>query len=126
MKKALAIAGILALTFTQSVSFADHLELRENNIRAWGNLYHANLRDEDLSGADLSGANLIEADLSGADLRGTDLTRANLIKANLTGADLTGADLTGAKLTGEGSILSGCPSYLPNGWVCEDNSLRQR
>ena len=33
MKKALAIAGILALTFTPQASFADHLEPKENEIR---------------------------------------------------------------------------------------------
>ena len=53
MKKALAIAGVLALTITPTVSFADHLEPKESEIRPGGNLAHTNLFRASLSGADL-------------------------------------------------------------------------
>ena len=78
MKKALAIAGILALSITPTASFADHLEPKESEIRAGGNLSHTNLR-----GRNLSNASLFRADLSGADLSG-----ANLLKADLREAEL--------------------------------------
>ena len=68
MKKALAIAGILALSITPIASFADHLEPIESQIKRYGNLGHTNLRGQSLSGADLSGARLILANLSGAKL----------------------------------------------------------
>ena len=84
MKKALAIAGILALSITPTSSFAC-----------------------DLRGANLSNAILTDGDLRSADLRG---------------AVLNSSDLTGITATG----LRGCPSSLPSGWVCENNSLIQR
>ena len=104
MKKALAIAGILALFITPTASFADHLEPKESEIRRNGNLEHTNLRGQSLSGADLSsaylsGAYMHSANLNGAYLRGADLRGADLTGANLKGADLTGADLAGAILT---------------------------
>ena len=58
MKKALAIAGVLAITITPTASFADHLEPKESEIRPGGNLSHTNLSGSDLSRADLSKANL--------------------------------------------------------------------
>ena len=112
MKKALAIAGILALSITPTVSFADHLEPKESEIRAGGNLAHTNLRNGNLSGVDLGGANL---------------SGANLWSANLSGANLSYADLSGANITGvTATNIVGCPSALPSGWVCENNSLIQR
>ena len=48
MKKALAIAGILALSITPTASFADHLEPKESEIRPGGNLFHTNLSSADL------------------------------------------------------------------------------
>ena len=102
MKKALAIAGILALSISPTASFADHLEPKESEIRAGGNLSHTNLRD-----ANLRSAILTVADLSGADLSGADLSRANLSGVTATN-------------------LRACPSSLPSGWVCENNSLIQR
>ena len=107
MKKALAIAGILALSITPTASFADHLEPKESEIRAGGNLAHTNLRRRNLRRA-----NLVGADLDGADLR----------RANLSGTSLSGTSLSGIIATN----LRGCPSSLPSGWVCENNSLIQR
>ena len=87
MKKALAIAGILALSITPKASFADHLEPNESELRPSGNLDHT----------------------------------------NLTGARLDRADLGDARLDGiTATNLTGCPSSLPSGWVCENNSLIQR
>ena len=99
MKKALAIAGILALSITPTASFA----------------------------CDLKGANLIFARLSGANLSGANMGFARLFDANLINANLNGADLSGAFLSGvTATNLRGCPSSLPSGWVCENNSLIQR
>jgi uncharacterized protein YjbI with pentapeptide repeats len=151
MKKTLAIAGVLALTITPTVSFADHLEPKASEIRPGGNLAHTNLFRASLSGADLSDANLSfinlrSADLSGADLSGAKLNGANLAISDLMGVDLSGADLSGAilkradldsanlsgaELSGAdlrditASNISGCPISLPSGWVCENNSLIQ-
>ena len=107
MKKALAIAGILALAVTPTVSFADHLELKESEIRSGGDLAHTNLRARNLIAANLQEASLVSANLSGGDL-----TDANLTFANLSGV--------------RASNLRGCPSSLPSGWFCENNSLIQR
>ena len=82
MKKALAIAGILALSITPKASFADHLEPNESELRPSGNLDHT----------------------------------------NLSGTNLTGARLDGITTTN----LTCCPSSLPSGWVCKNNSLIQR
>ena len=101
MKKALAIAGILTLSITPTASFADHLEPKVGEISPWGNLAHTNLRDANLRDADLSGANLNGADLS---------------FARLSGAFLSGINATN---------LRACPSSLPSGWVCQNNSLIQ-
>ena len=70
MKKALAIAGIFALSITPTASFADHLEPKESEIRARADLAHTNLRGRNLRRANLSSANLSGADLTGADLSG--------------------------------------------------------
>ncbi len=107
MKKALAVAGILALSITPTASFADHLEPKRGELRPLGNLAHTDLRGADLSGANLSFANLRDANLSFADLS----------NANLGGTFLWGIIATN---------LRGCPSSLPSGWVCENNSLIQR
>ena len=62
-----------------------------------------------------------------ADLSDADLSVAVLHDADLSGADLSGADLTDAFLIGiNATNLRGCPSSLPIGWVCENNSLKQR
>ena len=55
MKKALAIAGVLALSITPTASFADHLELKERETRQGGNLFHKNQSCANLSGTILSG-----------------------------------------------------------------------
>ena len=95
MKKALSIAGILALSITPTASFADHLEPRESEIRrnGNGNLEHTNLRGQSLIGANLTDANLTDADLSDADLSGADLSGADLTDANLSLARLKRANL---------------------------------
>ena len=116
MKKALAIAGILALTITPRASLADHLEPKESGIRPGGDLFHTNLRGRNLSGADLSDANVSFSSLSSANLSGADLSGANL-----SGADLSGAELRDITATN----ISGCPISLPRGWVCQNNSLIQ-
>ena len=77
MKKALAIAGILALSITPTASFADHLEPKESEMRPGGNLAHTNLFRASLSGADLSDANLSFINLRSADLSGANLSGAN-------------------------------------------------
>ena len=122
MKKALAIAGILALSITPTASLADHLEPKESEIRPGGDLAHTNLSGANLSGANLSNANLSNANLSNANLRDADLRGANLGGARLSGAGLLRADLSGITATN----LRGCPSSLPSGWVCENNALIQR
>ena len=65
MKKAIAIAGMLALTITEKASFADHLEPKQSEIRPGGNFLHANLIGRDLSNANLKSADLRNADLNG-------------------------------------------------------------
>ena len=110
MKKALAIAGTLALALTPTASFAGHIEPTNaifRQIRLGGNLHHVNL--------------------SGMNLRGQNLNNANLSSANLSGANLSRADLRGANLNGiTATNLRSCPALLPNGWVCENKSLIQR
>ena len=117
MKKTLAFAGILALSITPTASFADHLEPNESEIRPRGNLAHTNL----------SGANLSRANLSGAILSNANLSNANLSRADLKGADLSEANLNKAFLRGiNATNLNGCPSSLPSGWICKNNSLIQQ
>ena len=98
LKKALAIAGILALSITPTASFACDLSGVELN----------------LSGANLTGANLGGANLSGAELRDATLNGANLSSADLSNASLSGVTATN---------LRGCPASLPFGWVCQGDSL---
>ena len=129
MKKALAIAGILALSITPTASFSDHIEPSNNEIRHGGSLFHTNLRGRNLNGTNLSNANLSGADLRGANLSGANLSRANLSDATLTDANprfanLMNANLSDANLTGvTATNLRGCPGVLPSGWVCENNSF---
>ena len=127
MKKALAIAGILALSITPTASLADHLEPKESEIRPGGDLAHTNLSRFRLSGANLSGANLSNANLSNAVLSGADLKSSNLSGANLRFAELYFTNLSGANLSGiTATNLQGCPWRLPSGWVCENRTLIQR
>ena len=110
MRKALVIAGILALSIKPTASLADHLEPEESEMRSGGILFHTNLRGRNLSGADLSDTNLNATDLSGTDLSGANLSKARLKISNLSGADLSNAnlsrantyaaDLSGANLSG--------------------------
>lgn len=62
-------------------------------------LDNANLKDADLRGADLTGANMVGTDLSGASMQGAHLAEA-YIQANMRNADLRGADLRAAGLWG--------------------------
>ena len=126
MKKALAVAGILAQSIIPTASFADHLEPKETEIRPGGDLAHTNLSRADLFGANLRVANLRNANLSGADLGVAKLRGANLSNANLSGANLGLADLGRARLKGiTARNLRGCPSALPGGWACIKYSLIQ-
>tara|TARA_Y100001978_G_C23364545_1_gene278084 strand:- start:12 stop:425 length:414 start_codon:yes stop_codon:yes gene_type:complete len=117
MKKALAIAGILALSITPTASFSDHWLPLEKEIRPGGNLFHTYLRGRDLSGVDLSGANLGNSDLFGANLNGTNLSGADLWNVSLLGLDLSTANPSGVKA----SVIRGCPLALPSGWICRKN-----
>ena len=127
MKKALAVAGILAQSIIPTASFADHLEPKETEIRPGGDLAHTNLSRADLFGANLRVANLRNANLSGADLGGAKLRGANLSNANLSGANLGFADLGRARLKGiTARNLRACPSALPGRWACINYSLIQR
>ena len=73
------------------------------------------LEDYDLFSNNLSENILIATTVNGYDIG---------VAAGLNDADLSSAKLTGAILTGFiAENLSGCPSFLPEGWVCEDNSL---
>ena len=95
------------------------------------NAANVDLSNTDLSNArldiaDLSVANLSGANLSGADLIRADLNGANLSNANLFDTDLFDANLSDANLTDViAENLNGCPSLLPEGWLCEDNSLKE-
>ena len=141
MKKALVIAGILALSITSTASFADHLKPKESEIRVGGNLDHTNLSDAYLFRTNLSDANLENSNLRNANLRLANLVDAFLFNSDLSGAFLVGADMSNAILSGANlwranlsdadltditaTNLRACPRYLPSGWVCENNSLIQ-
>ena len=58
-------------------------------------------------------------DMSGADLVGADLSGTSLLGWNLSGADLSRANMFKVTATN----LRGCPRFLPQGWICENNSL---
>ena len=50
-----------------------------------------------------------------------------LAHTNLSGANLMGTFLEGAHMgVITATNIRGCPSSLPTGWVCENNSLLQR
>ena len=100
MKKVIAIAEILALSITPTVSFADHLEPKESEIRPGGNFAHTNLFRASLSGADL--------------------TFTNLKGANLSGANLSGTNPRGF----EAKNLTGCPTNLPNNLICRNRQIQ--
>ena len=104
MKKELVIGGILALKFITTTSFANHLEPQQRETRSGGDLSHTNLSNENLRDAELSGAYMSDANLS---------------NSNLSNADLSNANLTDVIAEN----LFGCPSLLPEGLLCEDNSL---
>ena len=57
--------------------------------------------------------------MSGFNLSNADLSRADLSFARLDNADLSNANLTDVIAEN----LFGCPSLLPEGLLCEDNSL---
>ena len=122
MKKALAIAGILALSITPTASFADHLEPKESEIRSQAYLEHVNLRGRNLSGRRLLRSIFLSVNLSGANLSGTGMDGSYIEDTDLSRANLSGANLSGITATN----LQGCPRSLPSGWVCENNALIQR
>ena len=130
MKKRLALAAAFAFSIIPFPSFAHHLEPDESEIKKGGELVSTKLEDYDLFSNNFSDDILIaqygeEFDIEpGADLSGADLSEANLSGANLSGATLFNANLQDANLTDViAENLSSCPSALPTGWVCEDNSL---
>ena len=113
MKKALAVAGILALSITPTASFADHLNMGVGDqfieLMLSGDLSHRDLEGVPLdtyyrlgyftpSGANLSNTNLKDADLEGLNLFNANFSSANLYNTNLKKADLRGANLNGVNL----------------------------
>ena len=118
MKKRLALAAAFAFSIIPFTSFADHLEPDENQIKKGGELVSTKLRGYDLFSRNLSDDILIATNVNGYDIE----PGADLSGADLSGADLSGADLSGITATN----LRGCPSSLPSGWVCENNSLIRR
>ena len=130
MKKRLALAAAFAFSIIPFTSFADHLEPDESEIKKGGELVRTKLEEYDLFSNNLSDDILIaqygeEFDIEpGADLSGENLSNINLSNADLSETTLLNADMSGADLTGiVANNLDSCPSSLPVGWVCGDNSL---
>ena len=125
MQKRLALSATFAFSVIPFTSLADHLEHDESEIKKGGELVSTELEDYHLFSNNLCKNILIATTVNGYDIGvGAGLNDADLSGADLLGADLSGANLTGAILTGViAENLSGCPSFLPEGWVCEDNSL---
>ena len=134
------MTGVIAENLIDCPSNLPEYWLCENNsLRRLSNRIRCNLPGADLSGRDLndanlSGTNLVNANLSSADLTNANLSRATmsnadlsdatsgakLSNANLVNADLSGADFMAVELTGVISgLLKGCPSLLPEDWLCE-------
>ena len=110
MKKALAIAGILALSITPTVSFADHLEPNESEIRSQTYLEHVNLRGRNLSGRSLFGSFFLSVNLSGANLSGAEMGMSqiedtDLSRANLSGGFLGNCAFIGVNFTGTDRVM---------------------
>ncbi len=115
MQKRLALSAAFAFSVIPFTSLADHLEHDESEIKKGGELVSTELEDYDLFSNNLCKNILIATTVNGYDIG---------VGAGLNDADLSGAKLTGAILTGViAENLSGCPSFLPEGWVCENNSL---
>mgnify|MGYP003317191596 CR=1 FL=1 len=131
MKKRLALAAAFAFSIIPFTSFADHLEPDESEIKKGGEFISTKLEDYDLFSNNLSDDILIAFEgiegcgysMNGYCIKpGADLSDADLSGANLSGANLRGTDLRDITA----SNLRGCPSSLPSGWFCENNSLIQR
>jgi uncharacterized protein YjbI with pentapeptide repeats len=95
------------------------------------NLSHSSLRGTSMSGIELgliltnfSNADLTDADFSKSaliltDFSNADLTGVNFSEAELRYADLSGVDLSRGELYDISALaLLGCPSNLPEGWLC--------
>ena len=107
---------------------------------------NAYLENVNFQGADLRGAYLIDAhifryavfdentifdkdaltgiSLEGVNLSGRDFSGYNFTGTNFNGANLSGVNLSGSTLTGvSGFDLQGCPSSMPDNWICLTNNL---
>ena len=95
------------------------------------NLSHSSLRETSMSGVELgliltnfSNADLTDADFSKSaliltDFSNADLTGVNFSEAELRYADLSDVDLSSGELYDISALaLLGCPSNLPEGWLC--------
>ena len=102
------------------------------------NLSHSSLRGTSMSGIDLG---LILTNFSDADLTGADFSNSTLLLNDFSNADLTGinfseselkfTDLSGSDLRSENLyemfavLLLGCPTNLPEGWLCLADPLME-
>jgi len=120
MQKRLALAAAFAFSIIPFTSFADHLEPDESEIKNGGELVGTKLEDYDLFSNNFSDDILIAQYGEEFDIEpGADLSGENLSNINLSNADLSNANLTDVIAEN----LFGCPSLLPEGLLCEDNSL---
>ena len=82
------------------------------------------LDNSDLSHFNLSGYDLTGTSLKGVNLSGRDFSGYNFTGTNFNGANLSGVNLSGSTLTGvSGFDLQGCPSSMPDNWICLTNNL---
>ncbi len=96
----------------------------ENTIVDKDALAGITLDNSDLSHFNLSGYDLTGTSLKGIDLSGRDFSGYNFTGTNFNGANLSGTNLSGSTLTGiSGFDLQGCPSSMPDNWICLTNNL---
>jgi len=145
------LLGVFSIFAFNKKSYPHHLNPDMSQIKGRGDLYHTNLSNLYLSWSAFVRANLENSDLRNSNFNNSNFKWANFKRANLSGTNLTntfllGADfqdanLTNAKLDGavlwdsnfSGANLTdisakkiiGCPSYLPKGWICENNTLKK-
>jgi len=96
----------------------------ENTIVDKDALAGITLDNSDLSHFNLSGYDLTGTSLKGINLSGRDFSGYNFTGTNFNGANLSGTNLSGSTLTGiSGFDLQGCPSSMPDNWICLTNNL---
>jgi uncharacterized protein YjbI with pentapeptide repeats len=96
----------------------------ENTIVDKDALAGMSLDNSDLSHFNLSGYDLTGTSLKGVNLSGRDFSGYNFTGTNFNGANLSGVNLSGSTLTGvSGFDLQGCPSSMPDNWICLTNNL---